>query len=68
VDFPPLCASGNRIRESVRVLAHPIILGLRASYRHGGRGPLPTKRREMSLIKTLTGETSGTRSSTKLRH
>lgn len=59
MDFPPLCASGNRIRESVRVLAHPINLGLRASYRHGGRDPLTTDLMKTPLIKALIGDMMG---------
>jgi hypothetical protein len=54
--------------ESVRVLAQSTNLSSRASYRHGGRGPLPTKCREMPPIKTLMGETSGTRSPTEPWH
>jgi hypothetical protein len=65
VSFPPLRASGNRTRESVRVLARPMNLGSRAIYRHGGRGPLSMKYRETLLIKMLMGETPRTRSSTE---
>jgi hypothetical protein len=39
VDFPPLRALEKRTRSSLRV--KPANLGSRASYRHGGRGPLP---------------------------
>jgi hypothetical protein len=68
VGFTPLRASRNQTHESLRILAQPMNLGLRASYRHSGRGPLPTKRRKMPPIKALTGEASGTRSPTEPRH
>jgi hypothetical protein len=48
--------------------AHLTNLSSRTSYRHSGRGQLPTKRRETPLIKVLTGEAPGTRSPTELRH
>jgi hypothetical protein len=50
------------------VLSQPTNLGSRASYRHGGRSPLPTNYRKMPLIKALTGETPGTQSPTELWH
>jgi hypothetical protein len=68
VGFLLLRASGNRTRESLRVLAQPMNLGSSVSYRHGGRGPLSTKRRETPPIKALMGEAPGTRSPTELRH
>jgi hypothetical protein len=49
-------------------LARLTNLGSRASYRNGDRGTLPMKRRETPPIKALTGEASGTRSLTELRH
>jgi hypothetical protein len=57
--FPPLWAFGKLDPLTLRVFARSTNLGSRASYRHGGRDPLPTKRRE-TPIKTLTGEASGT--------
>jgi hypothetical protein len=68
VGFPSLRVSGNQTREFIRLLARPMNLGLRASYRHYGRDPLPMKRRKMPPIKALTGEASETRSSTEHRH
>jgi hypothetical protein len=53
---------------TVRVLARPTNLSSRASYRHGGRGSLPTNHRETPPIKVLTGEMPVTRSPIKLRH
>jgi hypothetical protein len=47
---------------------NPVNLGSRASYRHSGRGPLPTKHRGTPPIKALTGEAPGTRSPTEPRH
>jgi hypothetical protein len=61
----PLRAFGKSDPLTLRVLAQQTDLSSRASYRHGGRGPLPTKRRETSTIKALTGEASGTRSPTE---
>jgi hypothetical protein len=46
----------------------PTNLGSQASYRYGGRGPLPTKCMKMLSIKALTREASGTRSPTEPRH
>jgi hypothetical protein len=46
----------------------PVNLGSHASYRHGGRGPLPTDLVVTPPIKALMGETSGTRSPTEPRH
>jgi hypothetical protein len=43
-------------------------LGSRASYRHGGRDPLPTDLVVTPPFKALTGEASGTRSPTEPRH
>jgi hypothetical protein len=41
--FPPLRAFGKSDPLTLRVfLAHSTNLGSRASYKHGGRGPLPT--------------------------
>jgi hypothetical protein len=66
--FPPLRAFGKSDPLTLRVLAQQANLGSRASYRHSGRGPLPTKRRETPPIKALTGEAPGTRSPTEPRH
>jgi hypothetical protein len=66
VGFPALRASGKQTRSSLRV--SPVNLGSRASYKHGGRDPLPTDPVVTPPFKTLTGEASGTRSPTEPRH
>jgi hypothetical protein len=43
-------------------------LDSRASYRHGGRGPLPMDLVVMTLFKALTGEAPETQSPTEPRH
>jgi hypothetical protein len=43
-------------------------LGSRASYRHGGRDPLPTDLVVTPLFKALTGKAPETRSPTEPRH
>jgi hypothetical protein len=43
-------------------------LGSRASYRHGGRDPLPTDLVVTPPFEALTGEAPGTRSPTEPRH
>jgi hypothetical protein len=63
VSFPPLRASGKRSRSSLRL--SPVNLGSCASYRHSGRGPLPTDPVVTPPFKALTGEASGTRSLTE---
>jgi hypothetical protein len=63
VNFPPLCASGKRSRSSLELST--MNLGSCASYRHGGRDPLPTDLVVTPPFKTLTGEVSGTQSPTK---
>jgi hypothetical protein len=45
-------------RSSLRV--KPVNLGSRASYRHGGRGPLPMDPVVTPPFKALTGEAPGT--------
>jgi hypothetical protein len=53
----------------IRLLGLSMVnLGLRASYRHGGRGPLPTDLVVTPPFMALTGEASGTRSPTELQH
>jgi hypothetical protein len=49
VGFPPLRALGKQSRSSLF-----LDLGPRASYSHGGRGPLPTDLVVMPLFKALT--------------
>jgi hypothetical protein len=63
VGFPPLRASGKRSRSSVRLSM--VKLGSRASYRYGGRGPLPTDLVVTPPFKALTGKAPGTRSPTE---
>jgi hypothetical protein len=46
----------------------PVNLGSRASYRHDGRGPLPTNPVVTPPFKALTGEAPGTRSPIEPRH
>jgi hypothetical protein len=62
VGFPPLRASRKRSHSSLRLST--VNLCSRASYRHGGRDPLPTDLVVTPLLKTLTEETSETRSPT----
>jgi hypothetical protein len=63
VDFPSLRASGKRSRSSLGLST--VNLGSRASYRHDGRGPLPTNLVLTPPFKALTGEAPGTRSPTE---
>jgi hypothetical protein len=66
VGFPPLRALGKRSRSSLGLST--MNLGSRASYEHGGRGPLPTDLMVTPPFKALTGEAPGTRSPTEPQH
>jgi hypothetical protein len=55
----------NQTCESISFLGRSINLGLRASYRYDSMDLLLMKHRETLLIKSLTGEPSGTRSPTE---
>jgi hypothetical protein len=66
VGFPPLRASGKQSHSSLGLST--MNLDSRASYRHGGRGPLPTVLVVTPPFKALMGEAPVTRSPTEPRH
>jgi hypothetical protein len=63
VGFPPLRTSGKWSRSSLRL--NTLNLNSRASYRHGGRGSLPTDSVVTASFKALMGEAPVTQSVTE---
>jgi hypothetical protein len=61
----PTAACLGETVSFVSLRLSPVNLGSRASYRHGGRGALPTDPVVTPSFKALTGEAPGTRSLTE---